>query len=101
MAPRSLDEIYDLEKDNNRMLHAMRRSAFIWGMIKLIFYVLILVVAPLYIYSTWVQPFLDNASQTFHQVQGTGTSIQLQVDQVAALWNKFVSSLPSFMRPQQ
>ena len=97
----SLEDVYRLEKDNNRMLHAMRRHAFIWGMIKLVFYILILVVAPLWIYTSWVQPLLQNASQTFQHVQGTGSSIQLQMDSIAAMWNKFIDSLPAFMRPQQ
>lgn len=58
-----LDETYALERDNNRMLRAIRRDhwlGFIW---KIIFWA-VLIIAPFYLYQQYVQPFMQKFSST-------------------------------------
>jgi hypothetical protein len=68
-------ELLDLARDNNRMLRAMRRSAFIGGIIKFIFWILILIVIP---YFTWlyIQPYLDAAIGQYNGIQGKTSALQ-------------------------
>jgi len=76
----TLQEIYRLAKDNNRMLHAMRRNAFIGGIIKILVYVVLFIGLPLWLYVTYLAPTLENLLNTMNQIQGTGASAQLQLD---------------------
>lgn len=71
-----LRETYRLTKENNDMLHKMRRTAFLGSVVKVIFYILVLVVAPLWIYQTYLSPILKEALQTYSQVQGTSQQAQ-------------------------
>lgn len=72
--PDSEQEMYRLVKENNEMLHAMRRRAFFGGTIKFVLYVLILVVAPLWLYSTYIQPIMREVNDTIEDIRGTKTS---------------------------
>jgi len=85
------EEIYRLAKDNNAMLHRMRRNAFLGGVIKFIFYILVLVVAPLWIYATYLSPILDRAMETIDQVQGTSVKAQTQFQGFQDALKKFQS----------
>ncbi len=78
------DEIYRLVKENNQMLRAMRRDAFIKGIFGFIWWILILVVIP---YVTWLylQPYLATVTAAYNKVQGTSNSI-----------NTSLSGLPDF-----
>ena len=70
-----LDEIYQLEKENNHMLHKMRRNAF-WGrLIYLLFYAALLGI-PIWLYLTYLMPVLKNFNDTVNKVQGTSASFQ-------------------------
>ena len=71
-------ELLELTRENNKMLHAMRRNAFVGGLVKFIFYILILVVAPLWVYSTYLAPIMQNLQQTMHQIQGANQNAQNQ-----------------------
>lgn len=93
---RALHEALRLAQENNRMLHAMRRNAFLGGIVKFIFYILILVVAPLWVYSVYLAPLVQNLQQTMHQVQGTNAGIQTQFTGFENAWSSFVSKLPGF-----
>jgi len=64
-----LQEIYKLARDNNRMLHAMRRNAFIGGIVKLAIYAL-LVGVPIWFFLTYMMPVLNSAVGAINQVQG-------------------------------
>lgn len=85
------EEIYQLTKDTNRMLHKMRRNAFLGGLIKSIFYILIFIVAPLWIYATYLSPVLDQAMKTINQVQGTSVKAQTQFEGFQNALKKFQS----------
>jgi hypothetical protein len=66
---RTLDEIHALAKDNHRMLRAIRRDQWIGLVTKIIFW-FIVVVAPLYLYQQYLQPFVTKFTAT----TGTPTS---------------------------
>ena len=85
------EEIYRLTKDNNKILHRMRRNAFIGGIVKFIFYILVLVIAPLWLYVTYLSPVLDQAMQTIDQVQGTSVKAQAQFQGFQDALKKFQS----------
>ncbi|MDO8522413.1 MAG: hypothetical protein Q7S08_03965 [bacterium] len=73
------EEILRLEKDNNRMLHSMRRTAFWGGVFKLILWAG-LIAAPIWLYATYLAPIVQSVQQTVNQVQNTGTNAQAQVN---------------------
>lgn len=97
----SIHEIYRLAKENNKMLHAMRRNSFLGGIVKVIFYILILVIAPLYVYSTYVQPLVANLEQTMQQVQGTNAKAQAQFGSLESMLKQAGSIIPSLSQPKQ
>ncbi len=71
----TLDEIYKLTKENNKMLKAMRRDAFVGGVVKFIGWVLVFVVIP-YILWLYIQPYLNDALHTYNNVKATTNSVQ-------------------------
>ncbi|MES2014785.1 MAG: hypothetical protein V4437_03155 [Patescibacteria group bacterium] len=74
MDEQKLGEIYELVKDNNRILHAMRRDAFIGGIIKFIFWIIVLVILP-YISWLFIQPYVQGALDTYQNVKQTTSSV--------------------------
>lgn len=73
----SLQEILRLTKENNRMLHKMRRSAFWGGIIKFVLYAIFLL-APLWLYYSYLSPIVNSALQTMQELQGTGARASAQ-----------------------
>lgn len=82
------DEIYKLVKDNNRMLKAMRRDAFIGGLLKLLFWVVVLIIIP---YLSWlfIQPYLEAATGAYQQVQGSVDTINSAAKDIEEVKNSF------------
>ncbi|MEK7628572.1 MAG: hypothetical protein AAB421_04105 [Patescibacteria group bacterium] len=78
-----LGRIYELERENNRMLHGMRRSAFLGGVFKLIMYAAF-VGAPIWFYLTYVHASLNSALTTLNQVQGTMTDLKGRGEEIGA-----------------
>jgi hypothetical protein len=78
MEEKKLEEMYQMVQDNNRMLRAMRRAAFIGGIVKIVWWVFLLVVFP---YVTWIflQPYLGGALDTYQRVQGQTSAAQATV----------------------
>lgn len=74
MDEQKLDEIYTLTKDNNRMLRAMRRDAFVGGVVKFIIWVIMFVVLP-YIAWLFIQPYLQGAVDSYQKVQKTADAV--------------------------
>lgn len=81
----TMDEIYNLVKENNRMLKSMRRSAFIGGVLKFIFWIVILVVIPYFMYTLYIKPIVDQIIPVAQQFQESADSV-----------NATVSGLPDF-----
>ncbi len=70
----TLDDVYELAKENNRMLHAMRRDAFVGGIIKFVIWIAIFIVIPYVVYVTYLEPQLQgiqSAYQQFNESAGT------------------------------
>lgn len=78
MEERKLEEMYEMVKANHSMLKGIRRSAFVGGIIKFVFYIVILVVLP---YFTWlyIQPYLENVMGQYQQAQGGAATAQGQI----------------------
>ena len=85
----TLTELVRMTHENNRMLHAMRRNAFWGGLIKFILYAVVLVVAPLWLYATYLAPMMDQVLDTYQQIQGTGAKAQAQFTDFQNLLKQF------------
>lgn len=75
-----LDEIHRLVRENNRMLHSMRRSAWLGGILKFVMYAAFLLI-PLYFYMEYIAPMLETTLNTLNQVQGASQNAQSQFSQ--------------------
>lgn len=84
MDPRKEEELYRMTRENNQMLHSMRRSAFWGGVIKFTFYILVLVVAPLWFYNVYLQPIVG-------QFSNANTSAQTGMSNFAEFFKQFSS----------
>ncbi|RJR14020.1 hypothetical protein C4585_00925 [Candidatus Parcubacteria bacterium] len=82
-------EIYRLVKENNAMLHKMRRNAFWGGVIKFVLYVVFIVVIPYWLYMTYLAPIVDSTLQTVEQIQGTSANAQLQLESLQQALQQF------------
>ena len=94
--PNLLNEIHRLVSENNRMLHAQRRSSFMWGIIKFFMYAL-LFAAPIWFYMTYLSHTVDNLIATVNKVQGTQTQAVSQFSNIEAVVKQFQSKLPAFL----
>ena len=91
------EEILRLEKDNNRMLHSMRRTAFWGGLLKLLMWAG-LIAAPIWLYSAYLAPIVQSFQQTMNQVQGTGAKAQGQLDGFQEMLKQFQSKFPTMFQ---
>lgn len=87
-----LRETYRLAKENNRMLHAMRRNAFLGGIVRLIAYAALIIV-PLWFYATYLAPTVNQLVSTMNQVQGVSSKAQAQFGDLQGLLDTFRSQL--------
>lgn len=74
MDEQKLSEMYELTKENNHMLKAMRRDAFIGGIVKFIVWVALFIILP-YIAWLFIQPYLQGALDTYQNVQKTTSAV--------------------------
>lgn len=88
MDPQRLEEMYRLTRENNRLLHSMRRNALVGGIIKFIVYAA-LVLGPLWFYYQYMGPVVEQMLHTMQQIQGTSTQAQTQFGQFQDIWQKF------------
>jgi hypothetical protein len=92
-----IEEIYKLTRENNRMLHAMRRNAFVGGIIKLVLYGAMLLI-PLWLYMQYLAPVLTQMQGTLQQVQGTGAQAQAQVQGLQQALSGLKEYIPALQR---
>ena len=90
MDEQMLQEIHRLTKENNRMLHAMRRNAFWGGLLKFVIYAALLL-APIWFYQVYFAPVVNSMLQTQQQLQGTGAKVQAQFGSLQDAWKQFES----------
>ncbi|MBP9748538.1 MAG: hypothetical protein KBD17_02905 [Candidatus Pacebacteria bacterium] len=74
MDEQKLTEMYEFTKENNHMLKAMRRDAFIGGIIKFVIWVALFIVLP-YIAWLFIQPYLQGVVDTYQNVQKTTSAV--------------------------
>ena len=94
-----LDEIYKLTRDNNKMLHSMRRNAFLGGILKLLIYAAFIVI-PLWFYYTYLGPQVQKILAAADAVQGTGAQAQVQLSQFQDMIKGIQDKIPSLSLPQ-
>lgn len=90
----TFDEMFRLTRDNNRMLHAMRRSAFLGSVLKFVFYAAIIGFS-VWSYLQFVAPMLDQTLKMMQQVQGTGAQAQAQLSGFQDTLKKLQDMVPS------
>ena len=90
-----LKEILRLTQDTNHLLHKMHRGRVWGGIIKFVLYALILVAAPLWLYSTYLAPTMEQMLETYGQIQGTGAKVQTQFGDLQGILEQFKSGFSS------
>lgn len=89
----SLNEIYKLVKENNKMLKKMRRDAFVGGIIKFVWWAAILFIIPYLMYVFYLQPYVDQIQSLY----GTVNESAQKVDQATSDFQNLKNSLPSWL----
>ena len=95
-----LQETYRLAKENNKMLHAMRRNAFWGGLVKFIIYAALLI-APLWLYANYLAPIMDQMLKTMNELQGTGAKAQAQFGGFQDVLKQLQAKFPQSASPTQ
>ena len=83
-----LEALYKATMENNQMLKSMRRSAMIGGIVKAVWWVLVLIVLP---YVTWlyIQPYLDTIMKQYQTIQDQGGTLTTQASDLQKLYNQY------------
>lgn len=94
-----LEQILKLTRENNRMLHAMRRNAWLGGIFKLVMWAALIIV-PFWLYMQYLAPVMQSAMETINQVQGTGAKAQAQFGDLNAAMKKLQDQFPQYFQGQ-
>jgi hypothetical protein len=92
-----LDELVRLTKENNRMLHAMRRNAFLGGLFKFILWAAFIII-PLWLYMQYLAPVMTSMMDTMEQIQGTNASAQAQFGGMSESLQKLRDQFPQYFQ---
>ncbi len=92
-----LAEILRLTKENNRMLHKMRRNAFLGSILKFIVWAAFVII-PLWLYMQYLAPVMTSMIETMNQVQGTGAKAQAQFGDLNASLQKLQAQFPQYFQ---
>lgn len=95
MDEKKMDELYDLVKENNHMLKSARRSAFVGGIVKAVWWIVILIVLP-YLMWLYVEPYLNTAMSQYQAVQLQGGDLQKQLTDLQGQTGGFMDLLKRF-----
>ena len=87
--------MYRLTKENNKMLHKMRRNALWGGVIKFLLYAVLFLALPFWLYATYLAPVLESTMQTMNQIQGTGAKAQAQFGSFQEMLKQLQDKFPS------
>jgi hypothetical protein len=88
-----LQETYRLSKENNQMLHSMRRNAFWGGIVKMIIYAAFLLF-PVWLYFQYLAPIMNQALKTMQQMQASGTQATAQISGFQQMLQDLQAKLP-------
>jgi hypothetical protein len=87
-----LEEILRLTKENNRMLHAMRRNAFLHGLFRFVIYA-VLIIAAGWFYLTFIAPIMIQMLDMLNKIQGASSQAQGQFSE----WSNTLNSLKDWI----
>ena len=82
MDERQAEEMLEMVRENNSILRGMRRSALTHGFFKFLFWGAI-IAAVYFAWQSYVQPTVQQASQTYQSAQGQWQSAQKSLEGVA------------------
>ena len=88
-----LRETYRLSKENNKMLHSMRRHALWGGIVKFLLYAALLLI-PAYLYLQYLAPVMQKMLNTMNEIQGTGAKVQTQFVDWQQAFNQLKGKIP-------
>ena len=94
-----IDELMRLTKENNKMLHAMRRSAWLGGIFKLLMWAAFIIV-PFWLYMQYLAPIMEQMLKTYEQVQGTSAQAHAQLTGLQEAFQKFQSMYGAGAKPK-
>lgn len=92
-----LDELLRLTKENNRMLHAMRRNAFLGGLVKFIVWTAFVII-PLWLYLQYVAPIMSGMLDTMQQIEGTRAGAQAQMSGLNEALQNLRAQFPQYFQ---
>ena len=95
-----IEETYKLAKDNNRMLHAMRRDAFLHGLLKFLMYAAIVVVS-FWAYIQYIGPMLMTVLKNVQSIANTGAEVQQKAGDVQQTAQQQLSSVTDMLNKVQ
>lgn len=90
-----LDDLLRLTRENNRMLHSMRRNAFIGGLLRFVVWVALLVI-PLWLYMQYVAPVMQSTMAAMQQIQGSGAAAQAQFSGMQDAFDRLRAQFPQY-----
>ena len=89
----AVQETLKLTRDNNRMLHSMRRDAFLGGIFKILMWAAFIVV-PAYLYYLYLAPVMQQMIATMNAAQKGGAQAQVQLGQFQDMLKNLESKIP-------
>ena len=92
-----LQELYRLERENNRMLRSLKRRSFWGGVFRIALFVIALGV-PIWLYFTYLAPIFEQMNQVLEGATGTRVQIQGQFEDWAALFKQYFGGASSSPR---
>ena len=87
-----MQELLRLTRENNHLLHKMRRNAFWGGIIKFVLYLIVIGIIPLWLYLTYLAPVVRQLTDTYAQFQGTGAKAQANMNELQKMMEQFKNS---------
>ena len=88
MNDRELKELLELTRDNNKLLHKIRRHAIIGSILRL-FYWAIILGGPIVIYYYFLQPYLGQLIETYSGIQSGVQNVGDQAKELSGILDKF------------
>ena len=85
---RMLRENLELARENNRLLKKIRRASILGGILKIIWWALILGL-PVYLYFTFAQPYVEQAQQTYESARTSAGEVSGMFGQLKSLLQQY------------
>ena len=83
-----LQELYRLERENNRMLRSLKRRSLWGGIFRIILFIIALGI-PVWLYFTYLAPIFEQMNAMLESATGTRVQIQGQFEDWASLFKEY------------